>query len=1197
MPDLFPRRILPRRSTCLFWLAVLPLFTLTRTAPAQRMTLPVDSPTSVFSVEAPVDEQPEEATMTQRPTAPDEKNHHVIVYHHRGQPLPNLQDFQADLPFLQRFLKLQSLRFYLTPAQLNTQNVKSLLSAVETAGFHVEVVLYDTQNLPDSQTALRWLDTQKNVKLIALPYTTAHFGTLYTTLRAQQEERVRPFKQAVTFDSIKEVLRFKREKQSSPDVYLYHFKGDISDFHPRILRLNEHFDKPWQLAQLSVPVQQTLHTREYERTWLYRFAFYFSKKYGLVPAPAFYRGHERHRMVTPGLLRADRSFLPTYWLTHIYYHLNRIDLDEAKLTRALYTEITHGPQNFDSDADFLRRFLNTYYKVNPEDHILNYAKHKRTGLFYDFLKIQTEESLLNSHFARLKAIRLREPTPRELILKTPTIQQATQQVKLSFLSALGRYNFLQTLYYQKTGDHYWVERTTYPTLASDFKVYTHAPELLPKLSKAYPATLKTQLKAFRPLSSATQLHLLFDIRNTSTERVDLQPLALTSQQTQRVYIPEPLFFEFFKQLAPGQRVKGVLPFPATEAPFNFQIQPQPASDKHPRLLATRLSLKGRELQIHIKNPFVERLLLPGLSLFIEQQQRLFTLEYVIPQALLPLEERTYRLTLPKTFQPELPFSSYSSATAFPIVDREINLDDAFRSDVMGFKEQALEKYRRAYERFGNELKPYRRWNILRRIVFLSVLLESPARTEATFNKLLKQTPFTGERLARLHLDLAEAYLGHSSQKERGNLALEHIKRAFALKNWTPRVQDHMLYGYVLKTNGALKPAEVQYLKALSLSLPQRKSPTQDIYKILVDLTEAQSAYSNARNYLLQWRQSKGYKDNPQHLKRLGYFSLKQQHYPEALNYYLDYARSSGDVSIYPDIAALYRRQQQPAQAITWYEKYLRTCQRCTPGVYKELGYLLEKRNPGRALDLYVRYLAQNNDAPLRDTVISLAIRQQRYALANRQLQQALNTCRRDCDTLSEQQGFVYQKQGNLSAALEAYTRSLRRPTLARWQAVAYLAQSTGRYDLSIRAFEQLLKSENRTAWRLALAELYTLTQQPRKALNTLNVLTTQPRTLSPEDQQTLLNLYLGAATDPQALNLFERIKAGPVVLNAESYYLAGRLYFEQGQLAQAALALEQAIARSTEPVAIHYRLLASIYEKQGDPQQAIDTLETLKSYF
>jgi tetratricopeptide (TPR) repeat protein len=1154
--------------------------------------------------------------------------HQDHVLHYNPAHLSAAQ-FKKDLPLLKPFIHLSTLRLILNKASWDTerQALITLIQAMQSAGYAVDIVLNMQGQLltPDilsplislklSALSLQAPELSSEVRSGGTDAETAlwtiflsNYRQLYQALKAPLAAfSVSPpvsssARTKVGIWAAQMPMMMRMRHLPPPDQYLYHFQGPLYDLHTHVLRLNHYLQAPWQLAQVSTPIAPTPHHQEHEEAWLHRFLFFFSKKYGLLPAAvSLYPESYKTGVHTPSLLRetalsqSTDQRTPSYWLAHIYFHLNRIDIDEYKLTRALYMPIGGDSASSLTAEDFLK----VYYKLSAERSLPDYITHKRSDLFYDFLKREAEESLLNSHFARLQSVR--KPA-----------QGSPSAFSLHFLSALGRFRFLQNLRYSDNAE---ITGLSPPMLASDFRVYekVSAADLpwtreLEQSISAYPQ-LRLRWSLLKPLNlpqerSFSQALLLkieaadtFASENQQTLAfpVDIQPLALQEKETGHIFIPDPLFFKFFKRLDPESfggelGVSAILPFPESPQGFTLNVKAEPARQKSPRRLDARvmpgvnpLNSQPQTLRLILKNPFVERLFLPGLVLLAEQGQQVFVLEYILPEGLLPLEQREYTLRLPPQFQPHDPTVWSVRGAAYPVVDREINLDDAFHSDVFDLKQQALEKYSTVFAQFSDELTPEHRLSVAERLLYLSIQLETPLETERRFQHFMQTEPvayFLPQQRVALSLGKVRAYL------QQGNLSLALIKglqrdldQAFAEETAHFTLEDYKLWAYLQKLTGSQAALET-YRKALSLALAQKNlTEINFLYGRLLEMTQAQGSYLRASQWLISWQDHPAYARLPlslqqEHLKRLGYLAERQNKPQQAMRYYRLYLQATGSTETRLHLAQLYRQQKQIREAIATYRRYLSDCNNCDNNAYRELAYLLEATSPREAITYYERYLKQASpsaqDAPgIKNTLVNLYLAQGRPADLHKALvlnRQLLQPCGGHCGERWQRQGSLFMKLGRRAEALQAYDSALKLSfSRSLLKTVAYLAVEQNQTPLAIQRLKQLLpltRGSEQAQLRLTLGERYRLqgNLSPLKAL--------------------LAPFLTGQLPLPQ---------------DAQASVAVAQLYQSMGELKPAIALLEQEMTERSTPY--QYRLLAALYRESGDFERATLWLERLKSRF
>lgn len=1091
-------------------------------------------------------------------------NYHVVQY----PATASLSQFRQDLPDLQHMLHLTHLRLSVPAGQRLPAQLPRLLNAIHQAGYRVELALAS----PLGVTALAPLLSHPALHAVLLPVPNASQKEAFQSLSVRLQQ-IPHLKQGLRFQRFADVGQhhqwLKSQELPLPDFYAYHYRGPLHALHAHVRRGKHYLQKPWQLAELSATDALVSHNQEHEVAWWYRFVYYFSKKYALLPAVAHFYATEAGAV--PGLLRGGAETerrTPAYWLTHVYFHLNRIDIDEKKLTRALYTLPGHRQLH---RAQW-RRFLELYYKLNPAQALPDFISRRRSALFYDYVKREAEESLLTSHFARLQSTQNRVP------------------VRLSFLSALGRFHFLQNLRYGDLSP-FPIVGLEAPTLASDFASYrkvsaAEAPwlEQIPRRLEHGDTTVAIETQLLRPLWSASDANFSSSSNRESENHLwvklkvlgslpatglDLQPLALVEKHKGHVFIPEPLFFQFFKHLQSQEILQTVIPFPQDDESFHLRVGLESAREKSPRRLAARvLPGTGRTLQLEIQNPFVERLFLPGLAMIAEQGEHVFVLDTLLPEGLMPLEQRRYTLTLPETFVPQHAVTWHVKAAAYPVIQQSINLDDAFRSDVLGLSAQALIKYDEVLARFARQLSPRQRQSVAERLITLSIQTGDP-QTAARFARLLSYPLHKpGLRLAWVRAALNRLDPSWSDLREQLTLA-------FAETAWQPSLQDYELMAYVEKESGHLAAALERYSQSLTLALAQQNSlEINRLFAILTGLYEAQGRFKQAQSLLLQWQEHPAYQalslaERQPHNKRLMYFAQRSGDVLAALRYGERYLKQVADPEVMLTLAGLYRTHGQLAKAQAWYERLLH-CGGCAQGLValKELASFYQASQPQRAAAYYSRYLAQADLSPqerqaLEETLLELWLRTKNFAAAQTLVQRLLQKCPR-CAPLWERQGAISLALKQPERTLTAYERALRLQfTPSRLRQVAYLAFEQQRWRLAASRFEELLRIKPEATVRLNLATAYLKLAQPAQA----------ERVLAP---------FLSANVAPQ---------------NAEQVLALAQLY-QKLQASEAAIDLLQGLlTRRPQSSAYAYRLLAALYQSQGNTEQATFWLEQLVARF
>ncbi len=1080
-------------------------------------------------------------------------NYHVVQY----PATASLAQLRQDLPHLQSLLHLTHVRLSLPAGQHLPTSLPQLLNALHQAGYQIELALAS----PLPVTELTPLLQHPALRAVLLPVPTVSQQEAFQALSVHLQHRPH-LKQGLIFHRFADVARhhhwLKQQARPTPDFYAYHYQGPLHALHAHVRRGKHYLHKPWQLAAVSTGDAFVPHHQEHEVAWWYRFVYYFSKKYALLPAVAHFYAPDTGRI--PGILRergqAERR-TPAYWLTHVYFHLNRIDIDEVKLTRALYTQPGHRqlyrPQR--------RHFLDLYYKLNPAEELPDFITRRRSALFYDYVKREAEESLLTSHFARLQST------------------QNTDPVRLSFLSALGRFHFLQHLRYGSTSP-FAIQGLAAPQLASDFASYrkissTEAPwlERIPPTLKRGKTTVALETQLLKPLWSASDndYRLWITLKTLGgalpLTGLDLQPLALVAQDSGHVFIPEPLFFQFFKRLQAQETLQAIIPFPQ-EQTFSLRAGLEPARKKSPRRLEARvLPASGHTVQLEVRNPFVERLFLPGLAIIAEQGEQVFVLDTVLPEGLMPFEQRRYPLTLPASFETEKATRWHVKAAAYPVIQKNINLDDAFRSDVLGLNAQALTKYDEVLERFGKQLSPRQRQSVAERLITLSVQFADP-QTADRFARLLSYPV----NKPPLRLAWVRAQLTYANPAW-GDLR-KQLQLAFAEKAWQPGLRDYELMAYVEKESGHLAEAIQRYSQSLTLALTQQNnSEINRLFAVLTGLYEAQERFKPALNLMVQWQRHPAYGALSQtlrrtHDKRLMYLAQRSGDIGAALGYGERYLKQGSDPEVMLSLAGLYRNQGQIDRAQFWYERLL-NCGGCPQELValKELASLYQLRQPQRAAAYYTRYLAQaqlsvQERQALEETLLELWLRTQNFRAAQELVQRLLRECPR-CAGLWDRQGTIALALKQPARALAAYEQALRLQfTPSRLEQVAYLAFEQERWQIAAARFQQLLPTKPEASVRLNLATAYLKLGQTAQAQQVLKpFLTAKMEAQNAEQILALAQLYQRLQATPKAIDLLESLLRQQPGSNAYAYRLLAALYQSQGKTEQATFWLEQLVTR------------------------------------
>lgn len=1123
-----------------------------------------------------------------------------VVDYARGWP--TLEQVEKDWPRIQQLLSATALRIQV--AQLPTvSEVDRLYSWLSERQFKLELRL---EELPAPKQLWPWLDSLSAQGV--LPFIIFHLdehnqsANWYRQLQAHY-----PLERVGLLSKTPHQFKQLSQLRPEPELLLYDFQGPLYQMRLHIQNLDKVMGRrPWQLARFIMPAPDT----EYQQAWWYRFAFFFSKQHGLAPASVPFRDHHEAQGHVMGILRPDGSFRTHFWLSQVYFHVNRIDLDEHKFVAALYENVPDNyiKRRFKSPEKMLEHFLLGHYKVRPEINPLAYIAYKNSPIYYDFLQQRIEESLLNSHFSIFKNMKI-----------TSLGQGQSGQrfrIEADFLSALGRFRFAQTLAVAQGSEGFHISELSRPELRSPMTVLEaqSAPRSPAEADQAQ------QLTAYRDRQG--QPWWGYQIPQNGDVPQMLQPLYHQGPQG-RVTIPHRLDFLFFKNMAPGTVGSGLIS-PHTldtetgkgaeeqalaggndNALDNTQQTPHLSYQTHrvpyirPRQFQADLKLENQELKLTLTNPLVERLLLPATRFSIESGSQRFDFRSILPQALLPLERRNY--TLPWPLNSHNPIQSLKDVTlhfvqgqGFPIVDLEINQDDAFRSKILERPEQALVKYREVLQRFGHMMPDLRRWRVMREIALLAASIE-PERALDELEQNLQLWGHGERNLGALYYVLAEALLQAKAPAE----AIQAAEKA--LQSLPQELKIWRFTAHVYRIQGAWSSALSVYQRALQQfpNHPALLSDLADSYEKLGRYTEAAETLSLL---LTQQPSTRGY-------LRLAYLWEQSGRWNRAVEAYLQALRlSPGQSHIMLNLGQLYQRLDQVPQAIEWYRRYIGACPRCSAQVYASLGHLYKQQGQRQAsIEMYQIHLSLTGAPSTRRLLANLQAEDGHYAQAIELLRPLYQSCRSGCREDAKRMAYWYQQLGQWPEALAAYERAFNQYGRAEDLAtVAYSALEAERPEIAQRYFERALARTaslgSRLAWQRSLAELYRLNGQAEKALPLLRALWRQESCvngLSQRAENTLVNLLaaqLEAGQAEAAQNLLAETSCTALLERASSHYVVGKVFQETGEWERALAPLQTAICLSEQPQLEYYRLLAAVYRALGDEKRAIAWLEEFDGY-
>lgn len=1085
---------------------------------------------------------------------------------HYAESWPTVSQIEADLPRIHQLLGATALRIQVSVQHLPTsQQLRAVQQLLQGQGLKLEVLLTDwSRETPEtSQTEVskplgHWLDAlpaQSRPLLILDCRTLSAADALY----AQMQEWVPATHLALLTADKAQFIHWARALAVQPRLLLFAVQTPLHFLHRNIVALDRVMGaRPWQIARFGGAEPMD----EYRQAWWYRLVFYCSKKYGLAPAAVPLRDEHREGLLYPGLLRPDGSIRTSFWLSQIYFQTHRIDLDEHKLTAALYEYLpeTYRKRQFKHAEDLARYFLWAHYKVTPEVNPLAYMAGKDTEVFYDYLQQRSEESLLNSHFSRLESLQVTE----HRVLKQG--EQESFRFEGDFLSSLGTFRFAQRIVLDKASERdpesWVVTRLGRPQLKNPLEQYRRSSEPVNLVLDTGDRNIQTQAYT----DAQGQRYLAYRIPQIQSRPVMLQPLYLEDAQTGQVSIPHRLDFLFYKSLLPGSVAAGILPQLQTQQAQqiqtqHFQFQEAAVPYIQPRQFETQLRLQSHQIEMTVTNPLVERLLLPALRFSLSSDQMRVDFRTVLPEALLPLERRVYDLDLPPALRQSLSAGAQDwqvqtlQGEGFPILNLEINQDDAFRSKILDRPTQALVKYREVLLHFGRGLEPQRRWNLIHEIALLAAALEPErALNELDANLqtwLPRRSPDWG-----LYFHLAEILLQH----QHGKAAIVAGRKALRLAPQEVKIWLFLAHAYERQNDWGQK---IALLERGRQQMPQER----EFLRQLVDAYEKLGNYTAGAKTLRAWL---ALEPSAQGFARLAYFCERRQHWSEALAAYLQAVRLRPEARWQFQVAHLFQRRGQNPQAIRYYRAYLGHCSQCQSSVYADLAYLYQKQGQWTlAMAMYRKHLA------LTASVSS------RLALAELQ-----------------------QKQGLWREALHNYQWVWKSSHNAQHLAhLAYLAlraqeqEEAKNYFCRALAVKSAASVQQARQWRLSLAELYRRSGQSELALPLLQANLQQEGRMG-DDEATLSQLLATYLETHQ-------VAAGRAFLlrrshwnfkQAKTHYLAGKIYQLSQDWARAVPALQMAICLSASPQVEYYRLLAAVYQAQGKSQEAIAWLKELDLY-
>lgn len=1139
----------------------------------------------------------------------------VISYLH----LPTAAGLEQDLPRLKLLLGVERLRFYLPLAAAASQwpRLTRLSRLAARAGFGSELVLTELDRAAGPLNA-DWGVRAQTLQLAAIalevPASAAgqqRFEALYAQLgpRAGQtpgwqdaQGRFRPIAREILFSRPEQLERLQ-PRLPAPDRWLYRFDAPLEQMHTLIRRIDSRLGTgAWQLA-LAASGSPNQAGDEYAQTWLYRFAFYFSRKYGLDPAAVSLHDTPLpdSRNLLPGLLRADGTARPAYWLTQVYYQVHRIDLDEPKLTAALYAPPAPPRQRPEQAEAFARQFLQALYKLRPDEDGLAYLDERDSAAFYDYVRLRSEESLINSHFARLEALELQREGPPA---------RHHWRATLHFASALGNFSFDQRLGLARGSGGWRVASLEEARLRPDYRRLATGPAPPLALTTTIDPRLEVglQLRRLAP-SQPPQLH--FEVRNRGQRPLDVQPIALTGDADGRIYMPSLVETVLAHQLAPGEVFAGTIQLPPQPQAWRLKMAAVPAEPSTPRSLVVSGRVSAGRLELDVSNPLIERLLLPVIRVRLRApgaHADAYELPYVLPQALLPLERKHYSLPLPQDLQRA---EVSAIGTSYPIVDLEINLDDAWRSKLLGHWSQALNKYREIQRRFETQLSPERRQRLYYELIWLAFRLHQPQAARADLARLESLPQLPAAAVAQSEYALAEMLLADHQLSEAAELA------RLGLGHQPQHLPLLRLMAYVLLQQHDLPAALTAYRRLLAHHPDDRQA-----LETISSLYQRQGDWARALPPLLRLQQLQ-----PQTGRLPTLASLHQRlgDFAAALAAYRRYLTAGGSRPVTAEIAWLYARLNQPREALRWYRQalnepgsivrwldtayleqrygsreaalkdfshYLGHCEACRSQAYADAGYLAKSLGQvTRAIDFYARHLALTGASDSRRALGGLYQQQGQRARALQTLRPLAQACRRDCRELWLNLAYLAGQSRNWAEALSWYRRL--GPLTSLPPALAYDAAFVALQAGETRAAESLLtggrlSGARRRALNRELGAHYRRTGRPLQALALLE--TAYRRDRDEALLEDLLAAALEAGQPRQILALVAPLAQRPPALSPTGHYLLGKWAYATGDYVTATLQLQRAIA--TAPLQGEtYRLLAAAYRALGQTDCAIGWLE------
>lgn len=1119
----------------------------------------------------------------------------------------------ADFEKIKKLLNIHNLRLAIDPESFSLsskddrEKLTHFLESCKKYKFNVDFILFESRtNYQNTSSDIEWLtgfleylqpfDQVMVIGLSTIDWAKENsfewFKSIYASLINFKTKRTYVY--GLSFQSLKELSTYINLDMHQPDLYLFYVNLPEHILHQTIIKLHNMYPElSVQITRFTSPDPED----EQDQAWFHRFNYYFSKKYGFLPAVATLYDINIKGWQIHGLERSDQTIRPDFLYSQIYYQINRIDLDEIKLTNVLYRYAPPLSKYVlpKKPKSFVKAFLNTYYKVDPIGHVLNYIETKKSRLFYNYVKFETEENLLSSHFAF--------PEKIEILDEYQHPNHTEYRVRVNFHSALGDYGYLQNISVKNTKEGLKITHLSKAELDfHSFKINTHQASAIPikqhpvkgldiishaSISKDPYSNIEYKIE-----SGHQSILVWFRATNRTDQMIDLKPIELIEESTGRVYIPEPILFDYYKNINPGDSVAGMIRIPQLRQSLytlNLDYIKSKNILEADNNLLNRFEVKiGKDnenrLIIEAFNNHYERAILPTIFYMIDTPEGIISSAQTLPAPLLPME-KTY-IEIPKSRLLQVN-DARAFGLVYPVVNYHLNLDEAFRYKVMDLLIQALGKYVYISQRFKDQISSRSLKQISQEIFYLYIRLKNYPDAEEYLDYIIKKAPdATSTFYQNAFLDLYDYYIKLKDLDS----SLRVTKKGLNAFPEHYRMLENL--GYIYNLSGKKQLALEAYLQAYQSAKSNKGRILEALYYLSRDLKKNDDALSYLKQLIAINPQGKFYKE-------LGYIYKQNKQYSKAIEAYLSYYKLTGKVLIYSEIAGLYMELKQTSSAIAAFEKLLPYCRDRSCGKhFSTVAYLYKERKQyNQAISAYQKYGRFTGDYQYHNILGDLLIKNKRNFEAIRAFEAFIRQCNKNCVPIFKNLGYLYKTVKNNNQAINYYEKYLRyKPDAFKvLYELAYLYQSNNRKLQAVRALEKLIRSnaplklKEKLQAQSDLAYLYKEVGRPQNAIAMYKSIL-QKGKLSYRQEESLLYSYLESGNTDAALRFIERrnfsARVDPTV-----HYTIGKILRSANRCGRAIPWFLRAISLSPRPKIEYYKLTGTCYERIGDVDKAIAFLE------